>query len=148
MRLQARVGAQLPPSRRGRDALCDNARRPGRRRRIALIKYRVRIADLDRHLFEIDCRIDDPIPEQRFTLPAWIPGSYLLREFARFVVGIEASSNGQAIPVEKTESSAWLVRGARTDLTLTMKVYALDQSVQAQASQVVGDLSRHELARL
>jgi predicted metalloprotease with PDZ domain len=110
--------------------LCDNARRPRPPRRIVLIKYRVRVADLDRHLFEIDCRIDDPAPDQRFTLPAWIPGSYLLREFARFVVGIEASSGGRALPVEKTESSAWLVRGAGADLTLTIKVYALDQSVR------------------
>jgi len=117
-------------SRRGRGALCDNARRPRPPRRIVLIKYRVRVADLDRHLFEIDCRIDDPAPDQRFTLPAWIPGSYLLREFARFVVGIEASSGGRALPVEKTESSAWLVRGAGADLTLTIKVYALDQSVR------------------
>jgi predicted metalloprotease with PDZ domain len=86
--------------------------------------------DLDRHLFEIDCQIDDPASEQRFTLPAWIPGSYLLREFARFVVGVEASSAGQSVPVEKTESSAWLVRGARAELTLKIKVYALDQSVR------------------
>jgi predicted metalloprotease with PDZ domain len=101
-----------------------------RARRTALISYRVRLADLDRHLFEIECRVDDPAPEQRFSLPAWIPGSYLLREFARFVVGIEASSAGQSLPVEKVESSAWVVRGARAPLTLTTKVYALDQSVR------------------
>ena len=99
-------------------------------RRPALISYRVRLADLDRHLFEIECRVDDPEPEQRFSLPAWIPGSYLLREFARFVVGIEASSAGQSLPVEKVESSAWVVRGAHAPLTLTTKVYALDQSVR------------------
>jgi predicted metalloprotease with PDZ domain len=122
---------RITVSRREREAVCDNAplaNTPARR--TALIKYRVRIADLDRHLFEIDCRIDDPAPEQRFTLPAWIPGSYLLREFARFVVGVEASSGGRAVPVEKVESSAWLVRGAHSELTLTMKVYALDQSVR------------------
>src|SRR5262249_59451592 len=71
-RLQARIEPRRPASRRERDAVCDNARRLKTPRRIALIKYRVRIADLDRHLFEIDCRIDDPTPEQRFTLPAWI----------------------------------------------------------------------------
>ncbi|HXS79891.1 MAG TPA: hypothetical protein VN818_06380, partial [Gammaproteobacteria bacterium] len=42
----------------------------------ALIRYRVRLADLDRHWFEIECRIDDAAAEQRFSLPAWIPGSY------------------------------------------------------------------------
>jgi predicted metalloprotease with PDZ domain len=98
--------------------------------RVALIRYRVRLADLDRHLFEIECRIDDPAPEQRFSLPSWIPGSYLLREFARFIVGIEAASAGKPLPVEKTASSAWVVRGARAELTLKTKVYALDQSVR------------------
>jgi predicted metalloprotease with PDZ domain len=88
------------------------------------------MADLERHLFEVDCRIDDPAPEQRLTLPAWIPGSYLLREFARFVVSVEASSGKEKLPVEKVDSSTWLVRGARGSLKVTATIYALDQSVR------------------
>jgi predicted metalloprotease with PDZ domain len=99
-------------------------------RRAALLQYRVLMADLERHLFEIDCRIDNPAPEQRFTLPAWIPGSYLLREFARFVVSVEAASGKDKLPVEKVDSSTWLVRGARGSLKVTATIYALDQSVR------------------
>jgi predicted metalloprotease with PDZ domain len=88
------------------------------------------LADLDRHHFEIECRIDNPAPEQRFSLPAWIPGSYLLRDFARFVVSIAASSGRQALPLEKVESGTWLARGAEGELAVTATIYALDQSVR------------------
>src|SRR5690606_34262720 len=96
----------------------------------ALLRYRVRLADLDRHHLEIECRIDNPAAEQRFTLPAWIPGSYLLRDFARQVVAISAAGARGALPVEKTASDTWVVRGAEAELTVTIVVYALDQSVR------------------
>ncbi|HEX5047828.1 MAG TPA: PDZ domain-containing protein [Gammaproteobacteria bacterium] len=95
-----------------------------------MIRYRVRLADLDRHHFEIECRIDNPASEQRFSLPAWIPGSYLLRDFARFVVSIAAASGRQALPLEKVESGTWVARGAQGELAVTATIYALDQSVR------------------
>jgi predicted metalloprotease with PDZ domain len=88
------------------------------------------LADLERHHFEVECRIADPAAEQRFTLPAWIPGSYLLRDFARHVVATEATSNGRRIDVEKVASDSWVVRGAQREVTLIAVVYALDQSVR------------------
>jgi predicted metalloprotease with PDZ domain len=115
---------------------CDNARdlfrRGCRAEDPALIRYRVRLADLDRHYFEIECRIDAPTAEQRFSLPAWIPGSYLLRDFARHVVHVAACSGRDPVPVEKVDAATWTVRGAGQTLTLTLTitVYALDQSVR------------------
>jgi predicted metalloprotease with PDZ domain len=100
------------------------------REETTLIRYRVRLADLDRHLFEVECRIDQPAEEQRFTLPAWIPGSYLLRDFARHIVHVEAKSGREALRVEKIGASEWSVRGAGRTLTFTIAVYALDQSVR------------------
>ena len=90
----------------------------------------MRLADLDRHHFEVECRIDNPAAEQRFSLPAWIPGSYLLRDFARHVVHVEAKRGRQAMVVEKIDAATWCVRGAERTLTLTITVYALDQSVR------------------
>jgi predicted metalloprotease with PDZ domain len=95
-----------------------------------LILYRVRLADLERHQFEIECRIDNPAADQRFSLPAWIPGSYLLRDFARHVVQASAKSGREPLPVEKVEAATWCVRGAGRTLTLTITVHALDQSVR------------------
>jgi predicted metalloprotease with PDZ domain len=96
----------------------------------ALIRYRVRLADLDRHWFEIECRIEDAAAEQRFSLPAWIPGSYLLRDFARHVVRVEAKSDDKPLDVVKTAAAQWCVHGAARALTFTITVYALDQSVR------------------
>ena len=96
----------------------------------ALIRYRVRLADLDRHWFEIECRVEGPAKEQRFSLPAWIPGSYLLRDFARHVVHVEAKSGRESLAVEKTAADTWCVRDAGRTLTFTLTVYALDQSVR------------------
>jgi len=39
------------------------------------------------HLYRVTCTVDDPDPSgQRFALPAWVPGSYAIRDFARHVV--------------------------------------------------------------
>jgi predicted metalloprotease with PDZ domain len=95
-----------------------------------LIRYRVRPADPARHWFEIECRVENPADEQRFSMPAWIPGSYLLRDFARHVVSTAAASGGRPLAVEKTGAGQWCVRGARGALNLTLTVHALDQSVR------------------
>ncbi len=95
-----------------------------------MIRYSVRLADLNRHLFEVDCRLDEPNSDEVFSLPSWIPGSYLLREFSRHVVAIRANSAGRQIPVEKVDKSSWRCSGATDDLTVTISVYALDKSVR------------------
>jgi predicted metalloprotease with PDZ domain len=64
------------------------------------------------------------------SLPAWIPGSYLLRDFARHVVQVAAKSGRETLAVEKTAAGVWTVRGAGRTLIFTITVYALDQSVR------------------
>jgi predicted metalloprotease with PDZ domain len=100
-----------------------------------LIRYTIRMADADRHLFEVECHLSDPDPEQRLTMPSWIPGSYLLREFARYVVAIRASTTGsdgveQPVPVERIAKGTWACPGAQGGLRVTLSVFARDQSVR------------------
>jgi predicted metalloprotease with PDZ domain len=95
-----------------------------------LIRYRVRAADPSRHLFEVECRIDEPDASQRFQMPSWIPGSYLLREFARHIVALEAVSRGRELPLEQLDHNTWCCRGAERELTVTATVYAHDESVR------------------
>ena len=63
-------------------------------------------------------------------MPAWIPGSYLLRDFARHVVAVQAKSGDEPLDIVKTGAAEWCVSGAQLALTFTMTVYALDQSVR------------------
>ena len=59
--------------------------------------YRLHPADPAAHHFEVSCTVTSPAPQgQRFALPAWIPGSYLVREFAKHIVSIRAEAGGKA----------------------------------------------------
>jgi hypothetical protein len=53
----------------------------------ATIRYSIRPSKPEAHLLEVRCTLAEPDPAgQRFALPAWIPGSYLIRDFARHIV--------------------------------------------------------------
>jgi predicted metalloprotease with PDZ domain len=90
----------------------------------------VHLADPDRHHFSVSCRIENPADRQAFTLPSWIPGSYLLREFARHVVAIEASAAGAPIAVEQTAKGTWIVAGLGSPLVVTATIHAFDGSIR------------------
>jgi predicted metalloprotease with PDZ domain len=90
----------------------------------------VQLTDPDRHHFIVECRLDNPAPRQALALPSWIPGSYLLREFARHVVQIEASVDSQPVPLEQTAKGTWVAACASGPLVVRMTVYAFDLSVR------------------
>ena len=72
----------------------------------AAVVYHVRQPNPGAHLFEVTCRIDKPDPEgQVFSMPAWIPGSYLIRDYARHVIAVKAESDGRAVPLRKIDKS-------------------------------------------
>ena len=95
------------------------------------VRYRIRAADPNAHLFEIELELDDPDPAgQRFALPAWIPGSYLIRDFARHGVSIEARSGARRVALEKVDKHSWQAARCRGPLALRYRVYAWDLSVR------------------
>jgi predicted metalloprotease with PDZ domain len=103
----------------------------GRLGPLALIEYRVRLADPRRHFFEVDCCVDCASDSEIFELPSWIPGSYLLREYARHVVRAEAiDAEGRPARVEKISHNAWRCDAVAGILTFRLTVYALDESVR------------------
>lgn len=63
-------------------------------------------------------------------LPSWIPGSYLLREFARHIVAIAATADGQPVALEQTAKGSWTARGCKGPLTVTATIHAFDLSVR------------------
>ena len=100
--------------------------------RAAAIRYRIRPSDPHAHLFEVAVEIDAPDPEgQRLSLPTWIPGSYLIREFARHVVAIDARQlPSRRIAIAKIDKHTWRAAPCRGTLRVTMQVYAWDLSVR------------------
>ena len=98
----------------------------------AAIAYAILPQDLAGHLFEVTLTVQDPDPEgQVLALPAWIPGSYMIREFARNVVQIRAESNGWAVALTKLDKHSWQAAPCQGALTVQYQVYAWDLSVRA-----------------
>jgi len=96
------------------------------------VRYAIRPAHPGAHLFHVTVTLDDPDPAgQRFLLPAWIPGSYMIREFARHIVRLTALASDRKVRVDKLDKHTW--RCARVDgpLTVAYEVYAWDLSVRA-----------------
>jgi predicted metalloprotease with PDZ domain len=62
----------------------------------------------------------------------WIPGSYLVREFARHLSQLQAHQGGTEVPLEQSDKAAWLARcRGRGALRVSYLVYAFDTSVRA-----------------
>jgi predicted metalloprotease with PDZ domain len=96
------------------------------------IRYSIIPKDFAAHLFEVILTVDSPAPEgQIFALPAWIPGSYMIREFARNIVQIRAESGGKKIAISKLDKHTWQAAPCDSALTLQYEVYAWDLSVRA-----------------
>ncbi len=96
------------------------------------IYYSIVPKDLAGHVFKVTLQVDQPDPlGQQFKLPAWIPGSYMVREFARHIVQIKASSNGKKVALTKLDKHSWCAAPVSGPLTLEYDVYAWDLSVRS-----------------
>ena len=98
------------------------------------VRYTVEPVDLAGHLFRVTCTIARPQADgQCVTLPAWIPGSYMIRDFARNIVTLEAAAGGQPVALQKCDKARWqagpVPEGAALELHYT--VYAWDLSVRS-----------------
>ncbi len=95
------------------------------------VRYSIAPLSPEAHLFEVRCTVADPDREgQQFALPAWIPGSYLVRDFARHVVAIGASSGRRPVALEKLDKHSWRAAPVEGSLTVRAEVYAFDLSVR------------------
>ncbi|NUZ07010.1 M61 family metallopeptidase [Piscinibacter koreensis] len=97
-----------------------------------MISYRIDVADVHAHQFGVALSVSTPAREQRVSMPAWIPGSYLIREFGRHVSALIATQRGVAVPLRQLDKATWIATcDPATPLVLTYRVYAFDTSVRA-----------------
>jgi len=97
-----------------------------------MIKYSINAYDPKAHLFKVKLEIDEPVqPTQKLRLPNWIPGSYLIRDFAKNLIDIKVTTNsGQAIPLESVDKSNWSFSSTEA-VVVEYFVYAWDLSVRS-----------------
>ena len=78
------------------------------------VAYRIVPADPHAHRFAVTLTVTEPAAEgQRFALPAWIPGSYMIREFARHVIAVVARDRQGPVRIEKVDKHTWVAARAR-----------------------------------
>jgi predicted metalloprotease with PDZ domain len=95
------------------------------------IHYRVQAQNLHNHLFEVTLTIARPAARQRVRLPVWIPGSYLVREFAQHLQHLRALQGGEPVPLKQLDKNTWeAVADPTKPLVFTCEIYAFDASVR------------------
>lgn len=96
------------------------------------IIYSIAALDLAGHMFKVTLTVKSPAAiGQVLSLPAWIPGSYMIREFSRNIVSIRAESGGKAVALTKLDKHSWQAAPCQGALTVEYDVYAWDLSVRA-----------------
>jgi len=96
------------------------------------IHYDVRFPAPHTHYLEVTATVPVHGPQAELFMAVWTPGSYLVREYSRFVEDFHAlGAQGQELTWEKTTKNRWKVSGIQgTTLQIRYKVYAREMNVQ------------------
>ena len=96
-----------------------------------MIHFTVETDNVYAHLFSITLKVKQPCTRQRVSLPVWIPGSYLVREFSKNLQDLSASQRGRTVAIQQLDKATWMLDCvANQPLELRYQVYALDNSVR------------------
>jgi predicted metalloprotease with PDZ domain len=97
-----------------------------------MIRYQISSSEPASHYFDVSICIDKPDPAgQQLRLPNWIPGSYMIRDFARNLLDLRACDQAGELAIEQIDKSNWRVAACSGELSVEYKVYAKDLSVRA-----------------
>ena len=96
-----------------------------------MLHYQIEFDDYRQHLVHVTLRfLADPT--QVLSLPTWIPGSYLIREFSKHIESVRAYDEaGRVLKISKFEKNKWRLFNTDHELiTVEYDVYAYDLSVR------------------
>ncbi len=111
-------------------AACATAR-PASARPAKPVRYTVEIADAASQYLEVRARFPGPAKQTKLALPAWTPGSYKVREFAKHIYELAAiGEDGTALPVTPVDKQTWRVGNGGKPFEVRYRVYAATASVR------------------
>lgn len=96
-----------------------------------MLHYQIEFDDYRQHLVHVTARFLAN-PTQVLSLPSWIPGSYLIREFSKHIEAVRAyDEDGRLLQIQKFEKNKWRLFNTDHELiTVEYDVYAYDLSVR------------------
>jgi len=97
-----------------------------------MLHYKISPFSCQAHLFEVILTIQSPASNgQIIQLAAWIPGSYMIRDFARNIIKITAKGGEKPLKLTKLDKQRWQIEPCEDTIEVTYQVYALDLSVRS-----------------
>jgi predicted metalloprotease with PDZ domain len=97
-----------------------------------MIRYRIEPEDLHGHHYRVTLTVPQPAALQVLSLPVWINGSYMVREFGRHLSGLQARQGSRAVALRQRDKTTWdAACSGRGALVVSYRVYAFDTSVRA-----------------
>lgn len=97
-----------------------------------MIHYQISPINPNSHLFEVLLSFKSTA-NQHYTLalPAWLPGSYMIRDFAKNITEISAfDDKNQAIELTKCDKQTWQLIATGAQVQVRYQVFAFDLSVR------------------
>ena len=97
-----------------------------------MIQYRISPLKPNSHLFEVSLSFKTTLAQSyTLSLPAWLPGSYMIRDFAKNIIEIQASNEQQqAISLRKSDKQTWSFTATSEQVQIKYQVFAFDLSVR------------------
>jgi predicted metalloprotease with PDZ domain len=97
----------------------------------ALITCQIQARDVHTHLFDVTLTVSQPAAAQRVSLPVWIPGSYLVREFSKNLRHLTAHQGRNPVAISQLDKCTWEIDcKPGKPLVLRYQIYAHDNSVR------------------
>jgi hypothetical protein len=95
------------------------------------IHYDVEATSLHAHLFHVTLTVAEPAAQQTVSLPVWIPGSYMVREFSKNLQNLSARQGRRVPKVVQIDKCTWQIECRPGQaLSLHYEIYAFDNSVR------------------
>jgi len=97
------------------------------------IKYQITPICINEHLFEVNIKI----PQHQhnaltLSLPAWIPGSYMIRDFSKNLHRLNAhDANNKRVVINQIDKQTWRILSEGKSCSVTYTIYAFDLSVRS-----------------
>jgi predicted metalloprotease with PDZ domain len=95
------------------------------------LKYTVNFDDVNKHLFNVKIEIPKhPQAILNLSLPAWIPGSYMIRDFSKNIINLSANKKNEPLTIEPIDKQNWSIASNGEECIVEYQVYAFDSSVR------------------
>ena len=96
------------------------------------IQYQITPSNLNSHVFEVSIHFTSKADKTyTLSLPAWLPGSYMIRDFAKNIISISASNDeNKSIELQAIDKQTWQVTAISDQTTIKYQVFAFDLSVR------------------